>query len=112
MTDTASWYKALGKEFASTVNHQQDEYVRMEGDRVITHNTVEGYYSIFRRGMKGVYQHCKEKHGHRYLAGFDFRYSNRVRFGIDDEARTALALKGITGRRLTYRGPATVEIPF
>ena len=58
--------------------------------------------------MKGVYQHCKEKHRHRYLAEFDFRYSNRIRFGIDDEARAELALKGITGRRLTYRGPSPV----
>ena len=66
-------------------------------------NTVEGYYSIFKRGMKGVYQHCGEKHLHRYLAEFDFRYSNRVALGIDDQARTARALKGIVGKRLTYR---------
>ena len=62
----------------------QDEYVRREGDKVITTNTVEGYYSIFKRGMKGVYQHCSEKHLHRYLAEFDFRYSNRVALGVDD----------------------------
>ena len=55
--------------------------------------------------MKGVYQHCSEKHLHRYLAEFDFRYSNRVRLGVNDEARTARALKGITGKRLTYRNP-------
>ena len=59
------------------VDHTQDEYVRREGDKLITTNTVEGYYSIFKRGMKGVYQHCGEKHLHRYLAEFDFRYSNR-----------------------------------
>ena len=53
-------------------------------------NTVEGYYSIFKRGMKGVYQHCSEKHLHRYLAEFDFRYSNRVRLGVNDEAAPAV----------------------
>lgn len=55
--------------------------------------------------MKGIYQHCAEKHLHRYLAEFDFRYSNRVALGVDDEARTELALKGVTGKRLTYRQP-------
>ena len=63
---------------------RKDEYVRREGDKVITTNTVEGYYSIFKRGLKGVYQHCGEKHLHRYLAEFDFRYSNRIALGIDD----------------------------
>ena len=71
----------------------------------ITTNTVEGYYSIFKRGMKGVYQHCAEKHLHRYLSEFDFRYSNRIALGVDDQDRAAKALKGITGKRLTYRGP-------
>jgi len=52
-----------------------------------------------------VYQHCKEKHLHRYLAEFDFRYSNRVALGVDDQRRTARALRGITGKRLTYRWP-------
>jgi hypothetical protein len=73
MTDKAHHYRAVGKEFAEhgTVAHEQDEYVR--GD--IHSNTVENYYSVFKRGMKGVYQHCKEKRLHRYLAEFDFRYS-------------------------------------
>ena len=66
-------------------------------------NTVEGYFSIFKRGMKGVYQHCGEKHLHRYLAEFDFRYSNRIRLGIDDVERTSRAVQGIVGKRLTYR---------
>src|SRR5207244_3145490 len=70
---------------------------------VIHTNTVEGYYSIFKRGMKGVYQHCKEKHLHRYLAEFDFRYSNRIRLGVDDVQRTERAIKGIVGKRLKYR---------
>jgi len=68
-------------------------------------NTVEGFYSIFKRGMKGVYQHCAKKHLHRYVAEFDFRYSNRIAVGVDDQERAAIALKGVVGRRLTYRGP-------
>jgi transposase-like protein len=106
MTDAASWYKYLrghtGVASHDTVNHEKFEYARREGDRVISTNTVEGYYSIFKRGMKGVYQHCAEKHLHRYLAEFDFRYSNRVRLGIDDVERADRALKGIVGKRLTY----------
>jgi transposase-like protein len=109
MTDAASWYKHMNQhgEFAShdRVDHSRDEYVRREGEKLITTNTVEGYFSIFKRGMKGVYQHCKEKHLHRYLAEFDFRYSNRVALGVDDEARTERALKGVVGKRLTYRNP-------
>jgi transposase-like protein len=107
MTDAASWYKlmTLYVDVAShdTVKHEDDEYVRREGDRVISANTVEGYYSIFKRGMKGVYQHCGEKHLHRYLAEFDFRYNTRIALGVNDEARTGRALKGIVGKRLTFR---------
>jgi len=103
MTDEARHYDDIGRAFASheTVKHSDDEYVR--GD--VHTNTVEGYYSIFKRGMKGIYQHCSEKHLHRYLAEFDFRYSNRVRLGVDDVERTARAVKGIVGKRLTYRTP-------
>jgi transposase-like protein len=107
MTDTASWYKNLNKDgdFAShdTVNHTDHEYGRYEGKKVITTNTVEGYYSIFKRGMKGVYQHCGERHLHRYLAEFDFRYSNRVKLGVDDSERAHRALLGVKGKRLTYQ---------
>jgi hypothetical protein len=85
------------------VNHQEKEYVRREGEKVVTTNTVEGYYSIFKRGMKGVYQHCSEMHLHRYLAEFDFRYSHRVKLGVNDGERAVLAMKGIDGKRLTYR---------
>jgi transposase-like protein len=107
MTDAAPYYKMVGKEFAShgRVEHAQDEYVRYEGERVIHTNTVEGYYSIFKRGMRGVYQHCSEKHLHRYLAEYDFRYNHRVRLGYSDDARTNEVLKGIAGKRLTYRRP-------
>jgi transposase-like protein len=109
-TDEARHYMEVGREYAEhgAVNHGREEYAR--GD--ITTNTVEGYYSIFKRGMKGVYQHCKEKHLHRYLSEFDFRYNNRSALGVDDQDRADKALKGITGKRLTYRGPVAVDIPF
>ena len=71
--------------------------------RTVNTNTVEGYYSIFKRGMKGVYQHCGEKHLHRYLAEFDFRYSNRSALGVEDQERTNRALAGVAGKRLTYQ---------
>ncbi|MGH6858112.1 MAG: IS1595 family transposase [Methylocella sp.] len=104
MTDEGGHYFTLGDHFASheSVSHKADEYVR--GD--VHTNTVEGYYSIFKRGMKGVYQHCSERHLHRYLAEFDFRYSNRVKLGIDDLARMGKAMEGIIGKRLTYREPS------
>ncbi len=104
MTDRALHYKEIGEKFAEhgRVEHSQGEYFRMPD---IHSNTVENYYSIFKRGMKGVYQHCKEKHLHRYLAEFDFRYSNRVGLGVNDVARADRALKGIVGKRLTYRTP-------
>jgi ISXO2-like transposase domain len=103
MTDAAQHYKVVGEEFAEhgRVEHKRGEYVR--GD--IHSNTVENYYSIFKRGMKGIYQHCSEKHLHRYLSEFDFRYSNRVALGVDDQARAEKALQGIIGKRLTYRRP-------
>jgi transposase-like protein len=108
MTDEASWYKNLQKETGmashDAVNHAREEYVRYDGDKIISTNTVEGYFSIFKRGMMGVYQHCKEKHLHRYLAEFDFRYSNRSALGIEDQERCGKALKGISGKRLTYHG--------
>ena len=105
MTDELPVYLNVGADFAShdAVKHSEDEYVRYEGDKVVSTNTVEGYYSIFKRGMKGIYQHCKERHLHRYLAEYDFRYSNRVRLGIDDVERAECALKGVIGKRLTYQ---------
>ncbi len=109
MTDKALHYRAIGKEFAShgSVEHAQGEYWK-PGE--IHTNTVEGYYSIFKRGMKGVYQHCSEKHLHRYLSEFDFRYSNRVALGVNDEARAEKALQGIPGKRLTYRRPRSAKV--
>jgi transposase-like protein len=101
ITDEANHYKAVGKAFAKheTVNHRIKEYAR--GD--VTTNTVEGFFGIFKRGMKGIYQHCGQNHLHRYVAEFDFRYSNRSAHGVEDRERTDIALKGITGKRLTYR---------
>ncbi len=102
MTDEARHYIQMSKEYEhDTVNHSKFEYVRGEAHT----NTVEGYYSIFKRGMKGVYQHCSEKHLHRYLAEYDFRYSNRAALGVNDVQRAELAAKGIVGKRLTYRRP-------
>jgi hypothetical protein len=107
MTDEARRYEAIGKEFAGhgVVDHSRKEYGytdRQTGMKVNT-NTVEGFYSIFKRGMRGVYQRCSEKHLHRYLAEFDFRYSNRVKLGCDDTMRADRALRGAVGKRLTYR---------
>ena len=104
MTDEANHYKKLGKNFAGheTVAHKADEYVRY-GDPIVTTNTVENYFSVFKRGMKGTYQHCAKKHLHRYLAEFDFRYSNRSALGCEDQERAVRALVGVVGKRLTYQ---------
>ncbi len=101
VTDEAHFYKAPGKAFAKheTVNHRIKEYAR--GD--VTTNTVEGFFGIFKRGMRGIYQHCGQQHLHRYVAEFDFRYTNRSAHGVEDRERADIALKGITGKRLTYR---------
>jgi transposase-like protein len=103
-TDEAKHYREVGREFAghSRVHHSLGEYVDPD-DATINTQTVEGYFSIFKRGMKGVYQHCREKHLHRYLAEFDFRYNNRAALGVDDSQRTENLLLGVKGRRLTYR---------
>jgi hypothetical protein len=88
----------------SRVHHTKGEYVDPD-DATIHTSTIEGYFGLFKRGMKGVYQHCGEKHLHRYLAEFDFRYNNRVKLGVDDLARAEAALLGVIGKRLTYRRP-------
>lgn len=104
MTDEAGHYLAVGREFAAhgVVRHGQGEYVSMS-DRSLHTNTIEGYFSIFKRGMKGVYQHCSKRHLHRYLAEFDFRYNERAANGVNDAERTMRALSGIVGKRLKYR---------
>lgn len=103
MTDEASQYTIVGRQFAEhgVVHHTRGEYGR--GD--IHTNTVEGYFSVFKRGMKGVYQHCGHEHLHRYVAEFDFRYCHRIKLGIDDIERAEILLKGVVGKRLTYETP-------
>lgn len=100
VTDESRLYPAIGATFAAheTVKHSAGEYVR--GD--IHSNTIESYFSVFKRGMKGVYQHCAEKHLHRYLAEFDFRHNRRVALGVNDEARADRILINVVGKRLTY----------
>ncbi len=110
MTDEASVYVMIGKEFEAghgVVRHGKGEYGR-GADHT---NTIEGYFSIFKRGMKGVYQHCGEAHLHRYLAEFDFRYNHRAALGVNDGARAGNALRGIIGKRLTYGGPRRTPKP-
>lgn len=102
-TDEASYYGKLGAEFAvhDFVRHGAGEYGR--GD--VHTNTIEGYFSIFKRGMKGVYQHCAKRHLHRYAAEFEFRYNHRAANGADDKRRADIALGGAVGKRLTYARP-------
>jgi transposase-like protein len=101
-TDESGLYKFIGSRFNvhETVKHSAGEYVR---DDIHT-NTIEGYFSIFKRGMRGIYQHCDEKHLHRYLAEFDFRYNNRTALGINDEKRAERAICEAAGKRLRYQG--------
>lgn len=109
-TDESKLYGDAAAYFAAheTVIHTGGEYVR--GD--VTTNTVESYFSIFKRGMRGTYQHCAEKHLHRYLAEFDFRHNNRMALGINDAERAETLAAGIVGKRLTYRRPHETRIPF
>jgi transposase-like protein len=114
MTDEANRYSKIGSEFAKhdVVDHSRGEYGYTDRDTgtKINTNTIEGYYSIFKRGMKGVYQHCGEKHLHRYLAEFDFRYSNRSALGVEDQARVAKIVEGAKGKRLMYRRPNEIAL--
>jgi transposase-like protein len=104
MTDEHSGYRDMKRFFAGhgTTSHSKGQYVDL-ADRTVHSNTVEGYFSIFKRGMKGIYQHCGEQHLHRYLAEFEFRYNNRVALGCNDADRAGALLDGIVGKRLTYQ---------
>jgi hypothetical protein len=104
MTDDAAYYTKIGREFArhGFTKHMQGEYVS-KTDATVHTNTIEGYFSVFKRGMRGVYQHCAHHHLNRYLAEFDFRYNNRIRLGIDDKQRAETLLQNVVGKRLTYR---------
>lgn len=106
MTDEAGYYMPLGKAFAEHefVTHGSGEYGRGE----VHVNTLEGYFSIFKRGMKGVYQHCGKQHLHRYVAEFEFRYNNRSALGVEDRERTLAAVAGVIGKRLLYRDSLAV----
>lgn len=104
MTDESATYLAVGREFSShnIVRHMGGEYVNKLNPNLHT-NTIEGFFSVFKRGMKGVYQHCGHNHLHRYLAEFDFRYNNRKALGVDDSERADKLLSGVKGKRLTYQ---------
>jgi hypothetical protein len=111
-TDEAAVFKGVGWNFATheTVTHSKNEYVKgsswiVDGKRMplVHSNTVEGYFSILKRGVYGIYQHVSEHHLDRYLHEFSFRYSNREKLGIDDASRASIALSGARGRRLTYQ---------
>jgi transposase-like protein len=110
MTDEANQYTEVGKRFAAhgQVDHSREEYAYFDRQTktIVSVNCAEGYFSIFKRGMVGIYQHCSEKHLHRYLAEFDFRYSHRIKTGYDDNARADRALLGVKGKRLTYETTA------
>ena len=101
MTDEAGQYAHLDRHFAAhdTVTHGAGEYARGSAHT----NTVEGFYSVFKRGMTGIYQHCAAHHLHRYVAEFDFRYNTRTRLGVDDAERAARVVRGAVGKRLMYR---------
>lgn len=107
LTDDASWYHQSSRWFAGhgKTPHKKGVYVDPNNPEIHT-NTIEGSFSIFKRGMKGVYQHCGQQHLHRYLAEFEFRYSHRIANGFNDRQRADQALTGIVGKRLTYGGPA------
>jgi transposase-like protein len=120
MTDELRAYRGIGRRFAGhdAVNHGEEEWARKVADGTKAHtNTVEGFFSILKRGIYGCYFRVSEEHLHRYLAEFDFRYSNRSAVGIEDGERTDRAIKGAKGKRLTYqttRGGQSgeKEIPF
>lgn len=103
LTDEAGQYKPVASLFASHAytSHGLGEYVSKD-DRTIHTNTIEGFFSIFKRGMKGIYQHCGHNHLNRYLAEYDFRYNHRAALGFDDSARADKLLRGVIGKRLTY----------
>ena len=104
MTDEAAQYQRIGRMFAEHgyTFHSKGNYVSKD-DPTIHTNTVEGFFSIFKRGMKGIYQHCAQNHLNRYVTEFDFRYNNRVANGVNDEQRADILLRGVVGKRLTYK---------
>jgi hypothetical protein len=110
MTDESPVYWSIGREFAGhgALNHSAEEYVRAYFWHT---NTVEGFFSIFKRGVYGCYFHVSETHLHRYASEFDFRYNNRIALGINDQERTDRAIKGAAGKRLTYQTTRSPKEP-
>jgi hypothetical protein len=106
-SDEAAPYVKLGREFAEhhAVDHSRDEYAYKLDGRTVSINAAENYFSILKRGINGVYHSVSEAHLHRYLAKFDFRYSNRSKLGVEDTERAAKAVLGAEGKRLTYHQP-------
>ena len=104
-TDASPLYPAVGREFAEhdSVRHTLGEYVKYRDGEAIHNNSAENYFSVFKRGMKGVYQHCGHNHLHRYMAEYDFRYNHRAALGFADFARAESLLQGVKGKRLTYQ---------
>jgi len=109
MIDESNVYTKLGREFSShqSVDHSRDEYAYLDklSGRIVSINISENFYSIFKRGITGVYHSISEAHLHRYLAEFDFRYNNRSGLGVEDAERAAKAMTGMVGKRLMYQGP-------
>ena len=108
MTDEASYYVKMGREFDKhhAVDHSRSEYAYKLDGRTVSTNNAENYFSIFKRGVVGTYHSISEAHLHRYLAEFDFRYSNRSKLGVNDTVRATKAIMGAEGKRLTYHQPA------
>jgi len=108
MSDESSLYTKVGADFAAheTVTHSAGEYVR--GD--VHTNTIEGFFGLFKRGMKGIYQHCRETNLGRYLTEFEFRYNHRIAVGVDDVERTVAMIQSIRGKRLMYRDSYSVGV--
>lgn len=104
-TDESNLYPGIGAGFAKheTVNHGAREYARGKGDELITSNSAEGFFGVFKRGMVGVYQHCGEQHFQRYLDEYAYRFNTRAKLGVDDATRAVRATKAMEGKRLTYR---------
>jgi transposase-like protein len=111
-TDGAQYYKHnLVTAKHESVNHGAGEYARMVDGVSVHVNTLEGFFSVFKRGMVGTYQHVESQHLHRYVAEFDFRQNTRARLGVDDVSRAEIALEGMKGKRLTYR-TTRAAVPF
>ncbi len=107
MTDGEGQYRILGRMFArhEAVNHGIGEYVRGDAHT----NTIESYFAILKRGITGTYHHVSQQHLKRYLGEFDFRYNERSKLEVDDVSRATKAVRGVVGKRLTYKQPHSRE---